>query len=80
MLIATKQHKKNFFCVCEPALVVVHGFFSMFLTPFTLEGYNFLSSHLFLTIFTVSNVPRGGVEVLFGHQKQCTPPLGLTLP
>jgi hypothetical protein len=31
-------------------------------------------------IVSVSDAPRGGVQVLFGHQKQRSPPLGSSLP
>jgi hypothetical protein len=31
-------------------------------------------------IVSVSDVPRGEVQVLFGHQKQWSPPLGSGLP
>jgi len=39
---------------------------------------NFLNS--VFTIISVSDVPRGGVQVLFTHQKQHSPPLGSSLP
>jgi len=44
--------------------------FFQFLTPFTSGGHNFLISNPFLTIVSVSDVTRGGVQVLFGHHKQ----------
>jgi len=43
-------------------------------------GHNFLVSHPFFKTFSAPNVPRGGVQVLFGHQKQWSPPLGSSLP
>jgi len=49
------------------------------LTPFTLGGHNFLISNLFSTIFSVLDAPRGGLQVLFGHQKQQSPPLAVIL-
>jgi hypothetical protein len=52
------------------AFIVFDGLFFNFLTLFTLGGYNFLISNLFLTIVSVSNAPKGRVQVLFGHQKQ----------
>jgi hypothetical protein len=58
---------------------VLNGFFSEFLTPFTLWGHNFLIFNLFLTIFSVLDAPRGGLQVLFGHQKQQNPPLATIL-
>ncbi len=51
-----------------------------FLALFTLEGHNFLISNLFLPIVSKSDAPEGGVQVLFGHQKQQSPPLGSDLP
>ncbi len=45
------------------------GLFFEFLTPFTLVSYNFLISYLFFKIVSVSDEPRGGVQVLFQHQK-----------
>jgi hypothetical protein len=44
-----------------------NGFFSEFLTPFTLKYHNFLISNLFLTIFSALDAPRGGLQVLFEH-------------
>ncbi len=49
--------------------------FSEFLTPFTLGDHNFLISNLFLTILSVLDAQRGGLQVLFGHQKQKSLPL-----
>jgi hypothetical protein len=45
-----------------------------------LGGHNFLISNPFWMIVSVSDAPRGGVQVLFGHQKQRSPPLGSSLP
>jgi hypothetical protein len=45
-----------------------------FLAPCTLRGCNFLISNPFSTIVSVSDAPRGGVQVLFEHQKQQSPP------
>jgi hypothetical protein len=50
--------------------------FFEFLIPFILGGHNFLISNPFSTIVSVSDVSRWGVQVLFGHQKQGSPPLG----
>jgi len=41
---------------------------------------NFLISNQFLKIFSVSDAPRGSIQVLFGHQKQQSTPLGSSLP
>jgi hypothetical protein len=54
-------------------------FFSEFLTPFTLGDHNFPISNLFSTIPSVLDAPRGGIQVLFGHQKQQNPPLATIL-
>jgi len=54
--------------------------FFEFLTLFTLGGYNILIFNLFLTIVSVLDAPRGEVQVLFGHLKQQSPPLGSGLP
>jgi hypothetical protein len=70
----------NFFGVWESAFVMFSGlFFYLFLTPFMLGVHDFLISNPFSTIVNVSNVPRGGVQVLFGNQKQQSPPLGSEL-
>jgi hypothetical protein len=44
-----------------------NGFFSEFLTPFTLKDHNFLISNLFLTILSALDAPRGGFQVFFEH-------------
>jgi hypothetical protein len=49
------------------------------LTPFTLWAHNFLISNMFSTIFNVLDAPRGGLQVLFGHHKQKSPPLAAIL-
>jgi hypothetical protein len=54
---------------------VFNGFFSEFFTPFILGSHNFLIFNLFWMIFNVLDVPRGGLQVLFGHQKQQSLPL-----
>jgi len=43
-------------------------------------GCNFLNSNLFLTSFSVSDVPTGRVQVLFRHQKQRNLPLDPACP
>jgi hypothetical protein len=57
----------NFLGVKELALIKKK---LSFFTPFTLGGHNFLISNLFSTIFSVLDALRGGLQVLFGHQKQ----------
>jgi hypothetical protein len=52
-----------------------NSFFFEFLSPFTLEGHNFFNSNIFSTILSVLDAPRGGLQVLFGHQMQQSPPL-----
>jgi hypothetical protein len=44
-----------------------NGFFSEFLTPFTLKYHNFLISHLFFTILSALDAPSGGLQVLLEH-------------
>jgi hypothetical protein len=51
------------------------GLFFEFLTPSTLGAYNFLNPNPFFMIFSVLDAPIGGVQVLFEHQKQQSPPL-----
>jgi hypothetical protein len=53
--------------------------FFEFLTPSTLGGHNFLNPIPFLIIFSAPYAPIGGVEVLFGHQKQQSLPLASCL-
>jgi hypothetical protein len=62
------------------------GFYSVrwfvffnFLSPLIWADCNFLICNLFSTIVSVSNVPRREVHILFGHQKQTSPPLGSSL-
>ncbi len=54
--------------------------FNEFLTPFILVGCNFLISYLFFQIVSVSDAPRGGVQVLFRHQKYRALPLDPACP
>jgi Trk-type K+ transport system membrane component len=74
----------NEFCgVQELAFVVFSEALFSFLSswpPFTLGGHNFLISNSFFMIISVPDVPRGGIQVLFQHQKQQNPPLGSGLP
>jgi hypothetical protein len=42
--------------------------FKILLTPFTLGDHNFLIFNPFFTILIVVDVPRGGLQVLFGHR------------
>ncbi len=56
------------------------GFFFWVLDPFILGGHNSLICNLFSTIVSVSNAPRGRVQILFGHWKQWSPPHGSSLP
>jgi hypothetical protein len=68
-----------FLGIQEPSFVLFDGFFFEFLTPFTLGGYKFPICNLFLTIVSVSDVSRGGVQVLFRHKKKQSLPLGSSL-
>ncbi len=72
---------KEFFGCLRTSLCSVQWFvFLSFLTPFILGDCNFLISNPFLMIVNVLNVPRRGLQVLFGHQKQQNPPLDLAYP
>jgi hypothetical protein len=76
-----KTTYKDFFGCLKTSLCGVGRFrFFEFFIPFTLGGYNFFNSIPFSTIFSVLDVPIGGVQVLFGHQKQWNPPLELSPP
>jgi hypothetical protein len=44
---------------------VMSFYFFEFLTPSTWGGHNFLISNMFLTKFTMLDVSREGVQVLF---------------
>ncbi len=44
--------------------------------PLLLTGHSFLNSSSFLMIFNAPNAPIGGIQVMFGHQKQQSPTLG----
>jgi hypothetical protein len=50
------------------------------LTPFILGDHNFINSIPYSAIFNAPNVPIKRVQVLFGHQKQWSPPLGFGPP
>jgi hypothetical protein len=52
--------------VWELAFVMLGGLFFEFLTHFILKGRNFLISNPFSTIVSVLDVPRKGIQVLFG--------------
>jgi hypothetical protein len=54
-------------------------FFLDYYPPFTLGGHNFFNFNPFLMIFSMLNMSIGGAQVLFGHQKQWSPPFGLSL-
>jgi hypothetical protein len=66
--------------VWELAFVTFGGLVFLVLDPFTLGCCNFFNSISFLTIFSAQDVPIGGIQVLFKHQKQWNPPLGSSLP
>ncbi len=42
--------------------------------PSILKGRNFLISSSYLSIFSVTDAPKGGFHLLFEHYKQCGPP------
>jgi len=52
--------------------------FFEFLNPSTLGGHNFLNSIQSLYDISASNLSTGGIQVLFGHQKQVL--FGSSLP
>jgi len=53
-------------------------FFGVFY-PLYFGGHDFFISNMFWTIFNVLDAPRGGLQVLFRHQKQQNPPLAAIL-
>jgi hypothetical protein len=56
------------------------GLFFLVLDPFTLGSHNFLNFIPFFTIFSAPHASIEEVQVLFGHQKQWSPPLEFGLP
>jgi len=70
---------RNFFGVPKLVFVAFNGFLKI-LDPSTLGGHNFFHSNMFLMIFSALNASIGGIQVLFGHQKQQNTPLGSSLP
>jgi hypothetical protein len=79
-LIATEQHTKNFLGDQELAIVMFSGLFFWVFHTLYFGGCNFPKSTLLLTIFNVPDAPIGGAQILFGHQKQWSPPLNLACP
>jgi hypothetical protein len=80
ILIATKQHTRNFLGVQELIFVAFnHLFISSFWPPLLLGAIVF-SIIFHLTIFNVPYVSTKGVQVLFKHQKWQIHPLGFCLP
>jgi hypothetical protein len=77
-LITIEQHTRNFVSVWEPTFVAFDGLFFWIFDNLYFEGleFNFIP---FLTIFSALNMPIRGVQVLFKHQKQWSPPLGSSL-
>jgi hypothetical protein len=71
---------KEFFGWSGLGFVRFDGLFFVFLKPSTLQGHKIFNFNLLSTIFSVSDAPIGGVQVLFGHQKQQSPPLGSGVP
>jgi hypothetical protein len=57
--------------------------FLKLLTPFIWGGgggCNFIIYYIFFRIFSVSDAPKGGIQVLFRHQKNWSLPLDLAYP
>jgi hypothetical protein len=71
---------QQFLGVWELAFVAFNGFFFKLLISSIVGGHNFLNSIPFFMIFSVPNAPIKRVQVLFGHQKQWSPPLESNLP
>ncbi len=74
-----KTNMIEFFWVFKNRPLQCSMVFFEFLTPFTLGDHNFLISNPFSTTLIMLNVPRGGLQVLFGHQNQQNPPLAAIL-
>jgi hypothetical protein len=70
----------DYFKCLGNGLLAFGALFLEFFTPSTVGGHNFLNSISFLTIFNALEPPIRGVQVLFKHHKQCSPPLGFGLP
>ncbi len=70
-----KATYKEFFGCPGTGLCSVQWFVFLVLDLLILWGHNFLISNLFSTIVNVSNVLRGEVQVLFGHQNNRALPL-----
>jgi len=70
----------EFFECLGMSLVVFDGLFLKIVNPLYFGGCNFLNFNLFSTIFSASDVSIRGIQVLFGHQKQRSPPLESGLP
>ncbi len=62
------------------SFLVLDGLFFGVLDPFTLGGCNFFNSNPFLMILNASDAQIRRVQVLFGLQKQWSPPLRSGLP
>jgi hypothetical protein len=71
---------QGIFWVFEIRLCRVLWFVCLVFDPSTLGGHNFLISKPFLTLFSASDAPRGGVQFLLEQKKQRSPPLGSGLP
>jgi hypothetical protein len=67
---------KDFFRCLGTDFGSVWWFFCVVLTPFTLGACNFLISNPFWMIVIVADALQGGIQVLFGHLKHQSPPLG----
>jgi hypothetical protein len=61
--------------------VMFGGLFFLDYYPLSiLGGHNFFNFNQTLMIFSMLNMSIGGVQVLFEHPKQWSPPFGLSLP
>ncbi len=61
----TEQNTRKFLGDLGMGFVTFDVLFFEFLTPSTFGACNFLNSNSFLTIFSLSDVSIGGVQVLF---------------
>jgi len=78
---SNKTTYEHLFEVWESAFITFNAFcFLSSWPPLLWAGCNFLNSFPLLRIFNVPNARIWGLQVLFGHQKQLSPPLGSGLP
>jgi hypothetical protein len=79
-LIAIEQHKRNFWVFRNQRWQCSVVCFFEFLTPFTSGSCNFLISNPFLTIVSVADAPRGGIQICFNTKNNRDLPLHPACP